>query len=81
MIKINLQGCTRTVFLSKKYAFKIPTFKSYKLFINGIQANLEERVWTTLNIKCINNSYYCNRFGLLVIQKKLDKLIIEDYFG
>ena len=69
--EINLKGCTRIVFLTKKYAFKIPTFKSYKLFINGIQANLEEKNWTTLNIKCINNSYYCNRFGLLVIQKKV----------
>ena len=39
----NLKGGTRIVFLTKKYAFKIPTFKSYKLFINGIQANLEEK--------------------------------------
>lgn len=71
MFEINKQGCTRTVFLTKKYAFKIPTFKSYKLFISGIQANLEEKFWTTLNIKCINNSYYCNHFGLLVIQKRV----------
>lgn len=71
ILKLDLKGCTRTVLLTKKYAFKIPTFKSYKLFISGIQANLEEKVWTTLDIKCINSSYYCNRFGFLVIQKRV----------
>ena len=71
ILKLDLKGCTRTVLLTKKYAFKIPTFKSYKLFISGIQANLEEKVWTTLGIKCINSSYYCNRFGFLVIQKRV----------
>lgn len=70
-VEIDLKGCTRIVLLTKNYAFKIPTVKSYKLFLNGLLANLEERIWTTVDIKCINNSYYCNRFGLLVIQKRV----------
>jgi len=36
------RGMTREVFLIGKYAFKIPSFRSYKLFLLGILGNMQE---------------------------------------
>jgi hypothetical protein len=39
-------GATRVVLLIWKYAVKIPTFYSWKLFLNGLLANLQEIEWS-----------------------------------
>ena len=41
---IDKTGCTRIVFLTKKYAFKIPNFfDEWRLFLHGLLANMQER--------------------------------------
>jgi hypothetical protein len=39
------KGVTRIVFLTKRYAIKIPTFYSWELFLTGLLANLQEINW------------------------------------
>ena len=45
-------GMTRNVLLIWKYAIKIPTFRSWKLFLRGLLANMQENefsgVWPEL---------------------------------
>lgn len=36
------RGTTRTVLLLGHYAFKFPTLKSWKLFLHGLLANMQE---------------------------------------
>lgn len=38
-------GITRTVFLTKRFAIKIPTFRSWQLFLTGLLANMQEAFW------------------------------------
>lgn len=40
------RGITREVFLIGKYAIKIPSFRSYKLFLTGILCNIQERMFS-----------------------------------
>lgn len=45
-------GVTRNVLLFKNYAIKFPTFRSWKLFLCGLLANMQEKefsgVWVEL---------------------------------
>lgn len=50
MIQIK-HGSTRTVILTKKYAIKIPYIYSWKNFLYGILANLQEIEFSTLSSK------------------------------
>ena len=45
MIEVK-HGTTRVVFLCGAYAFKIPTFKSWNLFLNGLLANMQEKLFS-----------------------------------
>ncbi len=39
-------GVTRTVFLTKNYAFKVPAFhRGWRLFLHGLLANSYEAMW------------------------------------
>lgn len=40
-----VRGITRNVILTRRYAVKIPTFRSWKLFLHGLLANMQEREW------------------------------------
>lgn len=39
------RGITRTVILTKNYALKFPTFRSWKLFLTGLLCNIQENFW------------------------------------
>lgn len=38
-----LRGATRAVLLTKRYAFKVPRLVSWRLFLSGLLANMQER--------------------------------------
>lgn len=46
---INRRGATRVVIVLRHYVIKIPTFKSWKLFLHGLLANLQEHQMSTIN--------------------------------
>jgi len=51
-MKVSRRGVTRIVLLTKNYAIKFPRFDyGWRLFIEGIRANLNEReIWMIANI-------------------------------
>lgn len=71
MIKINTQGCTRIVILTKRYAIKIPRITTWEGFLLGCLGNLNESRWKDVP----KNFFLCpilyaNRFGLINIMPR-----------
>ena len=44
-------GLTREVFLVGEYAIKLPSFRAWRLFLSGLQANLQERAFSGISEK------------------------------
>lgn len=71
-LEINRTGVTRTVILSRKYVLKIPTTKTYELFLSGLKANLQERTFGNLyQFPCLNATLASSKYGLFTVQKRL----------
>lgn len=49
MVRINREGATRIVILTKRFAIKIPNVYSYTMFLHGLLANRHEIVLYRLN--------------------------------
>nr|DAE36537.1 MAG TPA: hypothetical protein [Caudoviricetes sp.] len=69
-MRLDLRGCTRSVILFRGYAIKIPTFKSWKLFLKGILANLQERHFSEMKDPNLCPVVFSDKFGFLVIMKR-----------
>ncbi|PDT86527.1 hypothetical protein [Sinorhizobium sp. BJ1] len=41
-------GTTRLVILTRRYAFKLPSIKSWRLFLMGLLGNIQERQFGTI---------------------------------
>lgn len=74
MIKINKQGCTRTILVLKNKVIKFPTLKSYELFLCGLLANIREgQTYNYLkNRKDLAKVIRYNRFGIFLIMERVD---------
>ena len=70
-IRLNKQGSTRYVLMTRKIVIKIPSLYSYKHFLNGLLANLQEVQFSTRTFECLTPVILGNRFGLFVVQKRL----------
>jgi hypothetical protein len=72
-MKISRQGCTRTVFVLKNKVIKIPTFKSFELFLCGLLSNLREG-WRYEHFarNDLAKVFYYNRFGLFLIMERIE---------
>lgn len=68
-----IKGTTRWVWLHGKYAIKIPSMQSWKQFLQGMLANLQERCWwKSLHHPKLAKVYYCDRLGLCLVMEKAD---------
>lgn len=65
------KGATRIVFCFKKIVIKIPNIKEYRLFLNGLLANIEEKLWSPHH-KDLAKVKYCDIFGVLLIMEKAE---------
>ena len=70
-MKINKQGTTRYVIMLDKIVIKIPSFHSYKHFLYGLLANMQESQFGIKPFYCLTPVLYSSKFGLFVIQKRL----------
>lgn len=68
---LNKQGGTRYVIMLEKYVVKIPSWYSYKHFLDGLVANINESSLGSFNYPCLATMVKGNRFGLFVIQKRI----------
>jgi len=78
----NHQGATRTVYVGKKYVYKVPhcTY-SWKNFLMGMLANDQEQVFS--KVEDLNEALCPVLFGLplglLVVMPRCDVLTTEEY--
>lgn len=61
------RGTTRTVILVGSVALKIPTFKSWRLFLSGLQANMNEVMFGTMGHPLLAPVKWSLPGGLLVV--------------
>ena len=80
LFEVKTNGGTRIVVLTKKYAFKIPRLGSWKQFVQGMLSNMTEGQWKDVGNKHLCPIKYSNRFGLLVVMDRAERVIDEDKF-
>lgn len=72
MPTINRMGATRIVFIFKRFVVKIPNTRSWKLFLHGLIANINEKTFGDLyGTPGIPKIYYGNCLGLLLVERRV----------
>jgi hypothetical protein len=65
-------GSTRTVFLIRNWAIKIPNFREWRLFLHGLLANMQEKTFSVYPEVC--PVIFSVRGGFLNIAKRAREL-------
>ena len=66
------RGCTRIVFVFKKFVIKIPNLLvQYDHFLYGLLANLQEKNMYGKH-KDLAKVFYCNKLGIFLIMEKAE---------
>lgn len=66
------KGATRLVFTIGKYAIKVPRIYSWRGFLRGLLANLQERLFRNLAPTLTAKIYYADIFGVVLIMEKAE---------
>ncbi len=74
-----LYGSTRVVYLIGAYAFKFPTLVEWRLFLNGLLANMQERLWAKTGWSELCPIVWSIPGGWLVVMKRTESLTREQY--
>ena len=74
---INRQGATRRVLLTKRYAFKVPTWVEWRLFLKGLLANMQECVWWTTRDRRLCPVVFSLPGGWLNVMKRAEVVDFE----
>ena len=78
---ISKQGTTRIVFVFSNKVLKIPTFKSWSLFLHGLLSNINEgEVYNNTNRNDLAKVYYYNKLGLFLIMERVSICSNEEAF-
>lgn len=64
------KGATRWVFLTKRYAIKIPSLSSWGLFLTGLLANIQECVFSKVKWPELCPVIWSIRGGWLVVMPR-----------
>jgi hypothetical protein len=67
-----IKGSSRTVFVFDKFVIKIPNTKEYRLFLSGILANLQEKLFSRMCREDLAKVMFCDKLGLFLIMEKAD---------
>jgi len=63
------KGATRSVFVFKRFVVKVPTFLSWRLFLNGLLANMQEELFSGVD-DCLCPVMYSDIFGFVLIMER-----------
>jgi len=75
-------GCTRHVFLTKKYAIKIPQFRyEWKHFLQGLLANMQEVTFYTTKDERLCPILFYIPGGWMVVMPKCHPINREEFFN
>ena len=72
-------GASRTVFLTTKYAIKRPSFQSYRLFLHGLLANLQEVKFSKSKLDGLCPVIFYLPLGLLVVMPRCRVLTFDEF--
>lgn len=72
IVQVDRKGTTRIVFVFKHFVIKFPSFSSWKLFLHGLLANIQEGSFTKAMEKQTGlvPVYYFNSLGFCLISKR-----------
>lgn len=81
-MEITRRGCTRIVILTDNHAIKIPNFFSWKMFLHGLLANMQEREWGGKNRMTdrVAPVVFGIPAGVLIVMKKARPLTYHEWF-
>ena len=69
---ISKQGATRVVFVFKTKVVKLPTIKSWCLFLHGLLSNINEgEVYKNINRNDLAKVYHYNKLGLFLVMERV----------
>lgn len=72
-------GTHRTTYLIWKLAIKFPVIKTYKMFLHGLLANLQEREFSKAKWPELCPVIFSLPLGLLVVMKRAAPLTTNEY--
>ncbi|MCM5689520.1 hypothetical protein CN140_02645 [Sinorhizobium meliloti] len=78
MLTVNHNGATRTVILTRRYALKLPSFKSWRLFLQGLLANMQEREFGKAERDGLCPVLFSIPGGLLVVMPRCSALTTKN---
>ncbi len=79
-MKLKVNGGTRIVLLTERFALKFPRIDSWRNFVQGMLSNLTEGQWKGYGNKHLCPIRYSNRFGLLVVMVRAREVTDEKRF-
>jgi hypothetical protein len=74
----HVRGITREVFLMRNYAIKIPSFRSWSLFLSGLLANMQEATWSGYDSRLCPVLRYIPG-GFVVVMPRCDAVADVNY--
>jgi len=72
-------GCTRTVLLIGNFAFKFPSVFEWRLFLLGLLANMQERLFWTMCSDKLCPVVWSIPCGLLVVMRRAKELTEDEW--
>lgn len=73
------RGATRLVILAWQWAIKIPSFAEWRLFLHGLLANMQERLWGQTGFPELCPVVFSIPGGWLVVMRRTQPLTDEDW--
>lgn len=67
-------GATRIVFIFNRFVIKVPNIREYKLFLQGILSNLQEKTFSGWYVGRLANVYFCDVLGLFLVMEKAEEV-------
>jgi hypothetical protein len=74
-------GTHRTTYLIGSLAIKRPVFKTYKMFLHGLLANLQEATFSKTKWPELCPVLFSLPLGLLVVMERAEPLTTDEYIN
>jgi hypothetical protein len=70
-------GATRKVFVFKRFVIKVPNTQEYRLFLHGILANFQEKLWSGYHAD-LARVLWCSFLSLVLVMERADVISDDD---
>jgi hypothetical protein len=78
-MEINRTGCTRIVFLVGRYAIKLPCAQEWRLFLQGLLANMAEVCWSKAGLEGFAPVLWHLPGGFGLVMRRARELTDEEF--